>query len=294
MTYELESDAREVQINYYKSEIENANLYEISTDVKSKYELIDPSVRAIDLGVLKNAVLNAISKYVEMMSIQTDVKRLIPDYKTAFQQGLEEFKDDGATIRNDILTIMERTYDLDQAYNIFIKFSTKVIKTLVDIVDNTNNPWENVSNLHKVDLIEIINQRLIASADLLKYCNEFQQTVLNTLNSMIDALSDLKANNQVSSFQRFLDKCRSLIVKQRMNLIGNNFWNKISLLLNGATKPQKDQDIYEKRKKYDGEESSFNKAISDWKQKAYHGAGDYDNNLSEQRHKTKKTKFSRN
>lgn len=275
-TLEFEEDTENVEKDEkHKAEIEKANLPEISSDVKSEYERIDPSVKIDDLGVANSAILNAISKYNEMLRTQTDAKILIKNYQVKYYkaEGFQMFSYERSIMCKRLSIVFELTYDVEEVYNIFIQFSLKVINVLTEIVNSTSNPWKNIFTPYRAELIEIVNSRLISCANLLEHCNELQQNLLNVLNPMIDIFSELEGDTDLITFKRFLHNCNNLLSEQRNSFKKFGFKHKISLLVftKVKSKPAKDELIYEKRRKYNEEEESFDRDISDWINKAYHG-----------------------
>lgn len=288
----------DAQIKDYETKILEINLEKISTDVKLEYNRINPSGKIDDLNIPKGEILNAIFKYGEMLKAQTDAKRQFSNYKIKYRgvEGLETLGNERSAMSSVINALMVRTYDVNQVYDNFIEFFLKITKVLIDIVNNSKNPWTNLFIPYKAELIEIVYRRLIACTDLLESCNDLQETVLNILNPMIEIFDEL---GDTSTFQRFLDKYDELIAKQKMSLMGHIFRHKIDILLRnkGTILPQKNQIIYEKRKKFNEEEISFKQAIKDWKKKAYNGGKGYDSSSSvssspESTQKRKKIKFS--
>lgn len=251
---------------------------EISASVKSDYELIDPSVQIDDLNIPKITILNAILKYGEMIKVQTNTKTLKLNYQTAYKRAkhLEKFKYERSTMGKRLAVVMENTYDIGQAYNIFIKFSLKVIRVLIDIANNQS--WKTILTSYRAELIEIVNRRLIACVDLLEYCNELQSNVLNVLNPMIDLFNELGEQSDVRIFEIFLEKSKTHMSKETKNFIELGVKHKINLLVMDQIEKMDNiyQDIFEKRQKYIEEEKSFDKAICDWKNKAYYREGEVD------------------
>lgn len=288
--YERESpapdfeDANGAHIKDYEAYLLEANLHTISTNVKLEYERINPSVQIDDLDIPKCFILNAVVKYGELLKAQINVKKVFSNYQTAYQQveGPKQFIIERAGMGNSIHISVERTYFVNQVYRIFIEFSLNVIKVLLNIVNNSNNPWENVIIPHKAELLEIVNRRLIACANVLENCNELQTIVLNVLYPTIDIFNELGENFDHHNFECFLDTCRNLMINGKKHLKELGFKHKIKLLLNkGERVPRKHQYFYEKRKRFNDEESTFKKAIKDWKKKAYAGGTEEDNSSSE-------------
>lgn len=243
-------------------------------------EYLDDSVQIDDLDVPKSVILNAITKHDEMYKVKMDAERIILYYKQAnsWIVGLIGYRQERISVSRSMKAIMRRFDDVDQVYDIFKKISLKVIKILMDIVNSPNNPWENVIILHKAELLEIVNRRLISSADLLESCNELQQSVLNVFNPIIDIFHEFSNLTDVETFESFLVKSKIFIDKEKKNLNACDIRRKRGILLSNkcAIFYHRYRHLHGKREKYNKEANLFKNDIKDWKMKAYSGEAEND------------------
>lgn len=258
-----------------KHDLLNVDLHKISTELQLEYEKfleksMENSIVIKYLNTPNNALFTAIYNYGNLLDIATEVKRLYELYRSSRinerNYAFKKFQFVRRKISMAISLVINRSEEIAESYEKFIKMGIKYGKMLKNIKNSKSKNWNDVAFEDKAELIEIIFMRLITCTELIDYCNRMQFNCIESLTPMIDIFKNLEDTSTMSDF-----------VENGMNLVENQ-WNlvtnrhvkrSINLMLEKIVRVG--NPVYIKIQKFNNASESFKADIRRWMEKAYDG-----------------------
>lgn len=234
----------------YEKEIENMKLHGLHIDDTNS----DTSEIIKSLDKARDDIESAISKYGEIVKIQTEVYRLRSDcqkediYKNEIPEKTEfNRRSIGLKIKYFMIPIK----DLFQVYRIFIEFGLKDIKTLSEMIADSSKPWHNIPSKIRMKILNMFNERLLICTDLLDDCEPLQNTAFDALTELKAIFMELKDDEQFDNFLNKFDKFMHTQKRKINGITGKQNKRMVGFLSHFIEKkPGRHQDLYNKRQKF--------------------------------------------